>query len=116
MIQRNRIPILSRIDLTCNNGSARPVVACGQGTLNGPSPARLAAPQVLRPYDSSDQRSLEIDFSQSLTEIIASIHGVDKDPQLGINVISNRTDAWMAAMKSRQKNYEEQLKDCRIIW
>ena len=88
---------LSRIDLTCNNVSARPVVACGQGTMNGPSPARLAAPQVLRPNDTSDQRSMEIDFSQSLTEILATIHGVEKDPQVGINVISNHTDVWMAA-------------------
>ena len=101
---------LSRIDLTCNNVSARPVVACGQGTMNSQSPTRLAAPQVLRPNDASDQRSIEIDFSQSLTEIIATIHGVKKDPQVGINVISNHTDAWMAAMRSRQNNYKEQFK------
>ena len=101
---------LSRIDLACNNASSRTEMACGQGTMNGPSPARLAAPRVLRPNDASDQRGMEIDFSQSLTEKIATVHGVDKDPQLGINVISTHTDAWMCAMKSRQGNYEEQLK------
>ena len=85
-------------------------MACKQGTINGPSSARLAVPQVLRPDDISDPRSLEIDLSQSLTEIIATVHGVNKDPQLGINVISTHTDAWMCAMKSRQGNYEEQLK------
>ena len=100
----------SRIDLACNNVSSRPVMACGQGTMNGSSPARLAAPRVLRPNDASDQRSMEINFSQSLTDIIATVHEVDKDPMLGINVISTHTDAWMCAMKSRQGNYEEQLK------
>ena len=97
---------LSRI----NPAGGRPVMACGQGTMNGPSPARLAAPWVLHPNDVSNQRSMEIDLSQSLTEIIATVHGVDKDPQLGINLISTHTDAWMCAMKSRQGNYEEQLK------
>ena len=101
---------LSRIDPACNNIDSRPVMACGQGTMNGPSPARLAVPQVLRPNDVSDPRSIEIDLSQSLTEIIATVYGVDKDPQLGFNVISTHTDAWMCAMKSRQGNYEEQLK------
>ena len=101
---------LSWTNLTCSNVSARPVMACGQETMSDPSPIRLAAPQVLRPNDAPDQGSMEIDFSQSLTEIIATIHGVDKDPQVGINVISNHTDAWMAVMRSRQDNYEEQVK------
>ena len=78
--------------------------------MDDPSSARLTAPQVLYSNDVSSQRSVEIDLSQSLTEIIASVHGVEKNPQLGINVISNHTDAWMHAMKSRQGNYEEQLK------
>ena len=54
---------LFRIDLACNNANTRPVMACGQGTMNGPSPARLAAPQVLRPIDVSDPKNVEIDFS-----------------------------------------------------
>ena len=58
----------------------------------------------------SNPRRLEIDLSQSLTEIIAGVHGVNKDPQLGINIISTHTDALMCAMKRRQGNYEEQLK------
>ena len=90
-------------------------MACGLDT-NGSSPARLAALEVLQFSDAPEQRSMEIDLSQSLTEIIASVHGVQKDPQLGINVISTHTDAWMHAMKSRQTNYEEQLKDSRLIW
>ena len=52
---------------------------------------------------------MDIDLSQSLTEIIASVHGIQRDPQLGINVISTHMDAWMHAMKSRQQNYEIQL-------
>ena len=101
---------LSRIDLACNNVDPRSVMACEQGTSNGPSSARLSVPQVLQPDDISNPRSLEIDLSQSLTEIIASVHGVNKDPQLGINIISTHTDAWMCAMKSRQGNYEAQLR------
>ena len=101
---------LSRIDLACNNVDPRPVMACEQGTSNGPSSARLSVPQVLQPDDISNPRSLEIDLSQSLTEIIASVHGVNKDPQLGINIISTLTDVWMCAMKSRQGNYEAQLR------
>ena len=100
---------LFRIDLTSNNVNAGPVVACGQETISGPSLARLTAPQVLHPSDTPNQRSMEIDLSQSLTEILANVHGVNKDPQVGINVISSCTDAWMAAMKARQNNYEEQL-------
>ena len=56
-----------------------------------------------------DQRTMETDLSQSLTEIIANVHGVQRDPQLGINIISNHTDAWVHAMRSRQQNYETQL-------
>ena len=52
---------------------------------------------------------MDIDLSQLLTEIIASVHGIQRDPQLGINVISTYMDAWMHAMKSRQQNYEIQL-------
>ena len=100
----------SRINTACNNADGRPVMACGQDTGNGSSPARLAAPQVPQFNDVPVQRSMEIDLSQSLTEIIANVHGVEKDPQLGINLISNHTDAWMYAMRSRQANYEEQLK------
>ena len=44
-----------------------------------------------------------------MTKIIASIHGIQRDPQLGINVISTHMDAWMHAMKSRQQNYKRQL-------
>ena len=100
---------LFRINLMSNNVNAASVVACGQGTMSGPSPARLTAPQVLHHSDTPDQRSMEIDLSQSLTNILASIHGVNKDPQAGMNVISSCTDAWMAAMKARQNSYEEQL-------
>ena len=100
---------LDRIDLMTNNVNTGSVVVCGQGTMSGPSPARLTAPQVLLSSDTPDQRSMEIDLSQSLTEILANIHGVNKDPQVGINVISSCTDAWMAAMKARQNKYEEQL-------
>ena len=42
---------LSRIDLACNNVDPGPVMACEQGTINGPNSARLAVPQVLRPDD-----------------------------------------------------------------
>ena len=45
-----------------------------------------------------------------MTDILASTHGINKDPQAGINVISICTDAWMAAMKARQNNYEEKLR------
>ena len=89
-------------------------MACGPDT-NGSSPARLAALEVPQADSISDQRSMDIDLSQSLTEIIASVHGIQKDPQLGINVISTHTDAWMHAMKSRQKNYEVQLSGFRKI-
>ena len=58
---------LSRIDPACNNVDSRPVLACGQETMNGPNPAGLAVPQVLRPIDVSDPRSIGIDLSQSLT-------------------------------------------------
>ena len=87
-----------------SNDHGSSVVACGPETI-GPSPARLAASKG--PPD--DQRTMDIDLSQSLTEIIASVHGIQRDPQLGINVISTHTDAWMHAMKSRQQNYEQQL-------
>ena len=80
------------------------------GLTDDPGSARLTAPRVLYSNDVSSQRSVEIDLSQSLTEIIASVYGVEKDPQLGINLISNHTDARMHAMKSRQGKYEEQLK------
>ena len=79
-------------------------MACGPET-NGPSPTRLAASEG--PPD--DQRTRDIDLSQSLKEIIASVYGIQRDPQLGINVISTHMDAWMHAMKSRQQSYEQQL-------
>ena len=103
-----RDPSLTRSNTACSNVDGRSVVACGQDT-NGSSPTRLAALEVPRVDSVNDQRSVDIDLSQSLTEIIASVHGVQRDPQLGINVISTHTDAWMHAMKIRQKNYEEQL-------
>ena len=99
---------LNRSNAACSNINGSSVVACGQDT-NGSSPARLAASEVPQVGNATDQRSMDIDLSQSLTEIIASVHGVQKDPQLGINVISTHTDAQMHAMKSRQKKYEEQL-------
>ena len=103
-----RDPSLTRSNTACSNVDGRSVVACGQDT-NGSSPTRLAALEVPRVDSVNDQRSVDIDLSQSLTEIIASVHGVQRDPQQGINVISTHTDAWMHAMKIRQKNYEEQL-------
>ena len=72
---------LSRINLTSENGNAPSVVACGQGTMSGPSPARLIAPQVLHHSDAPDQRSMESEFA----------------------------DTWMAAMKARQNSVKEQL-------
>ena len=105
--QRQDASIIRNHAARSDDGSS--VVACGPET-NGPSPARLAASEV-RPQTDCDQeqRTMEIDLSQSLTEIIANVHGVQRDPQLGINIISNHMDAWMHAMKSRQQNYETQL-------
>ena len=93
-----------------NPAGSKSVMAREQRIMDDSSSTRLTASWVLYSNDASSQRSVEIDLSQSLTEIIASVHGVKKNPQLGINVISNHTDAWMHAMKSRQGNYEEQLK------
>ena len=56
---------LSRINLTSENGNAPSVVACGQGTMSGPSPARLIAPQVLHHSDAPDQRSMESEFADT---------------------------------------------------
>ena len=100
----------TRSNTACSNVDGRPVVACGQDT-NSSSPARLAALEIPRVDSINDQRSMDIDLSQSITEITASVHGVQGDPQLGINVVSTHTDAWMHAMKIRQKNYEEQLSE-----
>ena len=72
-------------------------------------PARLTVPQDLHPSDTLGQRSLDIDLSQSLTEILANLPELDKDPQAGMNVISSCTDSLMAAMKARQNKYEDQL-------
>ena len=105
--QRQDASIIRNHAARSDDGSS--VVACGPET-NGPSPARLAASEV-RPQTDCDQeqRTMEIDLSQSLTEIIANVHGVQRHPQLGINIISNHTDARMHAMKSGQQNYETQL-------
>ena len=100
---------LSRIGLTTSNVNAVPVVACGQGTMSHPSPARLTAPQDLHPSDTLGRRSLDIDLSQSLTEILANLPRLNKDSQAGMNVISSCTNSWMAAMKASHNKYEEQL-------
>ena len=84
---------LIRSNTACSNVDGSSVVACGQDT-NGSSSARLAALEVSQVNSITEQRSIDIDLSQSLTEIIASVHGVQRDPQLGINVISTHTDAW----------------------
>ena len=105
--QRKEGSIL-RSNAVRSNDDGSSVVACGPET-NGLSPARLAASEVPQTDNDHEQRTMDIDLSQSLTEIIASVHGIQRDPQLGINVISTHTDAWMHAMKSRQQNYEIQL-------
>ena len=107
-IRRRKDTSILRNNAACSNDDGSSVVACGPET-NGHSPARLAASEVPQTDNDHDQRSMDIDLSQSLTEIIASVHGIQRDPQLGINVISTHTDAMMHAMKSRQKNYEVQL-------
>ena len=93
-----------------NPAGSKSVMAREHRIMDDPGSARLTTPRVLYSDNISSQRSMEIDLSQSLTEIIASVHGVEKDPRLGINLISNHTDARMHAMKSRQGKYEEQLK------
>ena len=45
----------------------------------------------------------------SLRDILSGILGLNVDSQLGIEVISNCTDSWMAAMKARQNGQEEKL-------
>ena len=107
-VRRRKDTSIIRSNAACSNVNGSSVVACGPDT-NGSSPARLAASGVPQADSIPDQRTMDIDLNQSLTEIIASVHRIQKDPQLGINVISTHTDAWMHAMKSRQKNYEVQL-------
>lgn len=86
------------------------VMTPGLGSnMNYPDPARLKTPQMDGPSNTPDQRVIEVDFTQSLTEILARIPGLSVDPQLGIDVISNCTDSWMAAMKSRQNSQDERL-------
>ena len=97
---------LSRINLTYNNVSAVSVLVCGQEPMRDYSPARLTAPQVLNSSETLGRRGVDVNNSQTLTEVLANLPWLSKDHQNEINVIS---ESWMTTMKIRQDRYEEQL-------
>ena len=62
-------------------------------------------PTYARQFISSDKPradTIELDLSQSLTDIQTGIQGLDSNPQVGMDVISSCTNSWMNSIRTRQ--------------
>ena len=76
-------------------------------------------PTYARQFISSDKPradTIELDLSQSLTDIQTGIQGLDSNPQVGMDVISNCTDSWMNSIRTRQTMQEKKLENlCKTV-
>ena len=67
-------------------------------------------PKNLQAASRSGEESYSIDFSQSLTQILASLgHNLNTNPKEGFNVISACTDTWKETMTGWHKRQEERI-------
>ena len=67
-------------------------------------------PKNLQAVSRSGEELYSIDFSQSLTQILASLgHNLNTNPKEGFNVISACTDTWKETMTGWHNRQEERI-------
>ena len=109
---RKPAPVAARVDrsnLSMDTGRESGM-ACGSGFMRmQPDPASLITQVNPQQVGFHDATVIDGEVSQSLSEVLSGVPGLDQQYQPRSETQSRGSDPWMSAMKARQDSTEERL-------